>query len=860
MRKTGAFFFALMVLSPLQVSASFSDVIDTHENAEAIQYVQSKNIVSGYPDGTFKPGQEVNRAELAKILVEATFPNAAVGESCFPDVRREWFAPYVCFAQEKGLVSGYPDGTFKPAQPVSFVEAAKMISNAFKVGFSVEQQPWFKPYVTHLEELNAIPLTIDTFDKHITRGEMTEMIYRIHADVREKPSQTYVQLAVKQGNGSFEQDPQKEVCQSAPEGESCSKVLFLLPRPLKDYRTDGADTLQLLTDAEYQQSVFFIGNRFQDKHLFINGRYEGKFDRFGAAPASELGGGSLVIFGSGDNLFRSNRWNEITLSESVKNQITESIAHHIWRRQGINNIEDAIDKWKEDEWAFEKSLQVLLGKSDEQVQKSLDRSLERLYPAKAKLLVNKMQKQQLLSLTELFHLLFYRATGETPSFRNIFISSVFNVDPHRSLIFLSFNPMSSQVSSSSIALDISDGKLEGIYNPYVPYGNDQPIVYDPSSKTLAFRAINPSVSKSVGSYILSEKSVWVNGKLNGSYNLGLSFPRLSAQGELMYIGVSVREDGKNFQYLCSAIVGNKTYDLPCNDRLFSALVANTTSFRFPRVSPDGKTVVYPELVKASEAKEDWLYPEKIFTSRLVVNGNLQEAHPWIDIPYFTNKGLAIVTHSEQGDNFVEWNGKHIGPFSSLLPSMASSTDFRGYSTLFISVHGDPGDKDLPDEVIVSPDGMNIAFSGYRAGSGWTVFKNMEPVQTYDHVQHLTFSPDSKHLAYAGISIDRSKPEPGVQVGEYRLIQLPFERTASAEVIEDNRVISRHDKVMWMGYSPKDSSLLYVARDKEKYQVFRNGKPISDTFDALVMDPKFSSNGVLELGAVKGQRVFVWRYN
>jgi hypothetical protein len=252
-------------------------------------------------------------------------------------------------------------------------------------------------------------------------------------------------------------------------------------------------------------------------------------------------------------------------------------------------------------------------------------------------------------------------------------------------------------------------------------------------------------------------------------------------------------------------------------------------------------------VKASEAKDDWLYPEKIFTSRLVVNGKPQETHPWIDVPYFTNKGLAVVTHSEKGENFVEWDGKRAGPFSSLTPSMASSGDYRGYSTLFISVHGDAGDKDLPDEVISSPDGMSIAFAAYGTDSKWTVYKNMEAVQSYDYVQNVMFSQDSKHLAYVGSSFGKNKPE-------YTYGLIP-----TAYVMEDSRLVGTHEQVLWMGYSHKDASLWYVAKDKKSLRVFKNGKAVGTPFDALVMAPHFLDNGALELGSVKGQKVAIMSF-
>lgn len=842
----------LVATSPLRTYAIFSDVTSNHNNAEAIQYVFDQKIVSGYPDGSFGPDKEINRAELAKILIEASSPGEAVGRNCFSDVRGEWFAPYVCFAGEKDIVQGYPNGSFQPEQPVNFVEAAKMIGMTFNLDVTDDSQPWYRPYVSSLESQKAIPLSIYSFDQRISRGEMAEMIYRLRASVRGKPSRTFAQLEIGESNGSREQTPGQESCVSADSGKICSKSLFLLPRPLKEYRTDGADSLHLLTDANDQQSIFYIENRFRDRRLFVNGKYEGVFDRFAAATSAD-GDAPLVVFGSGDNLFRSNRWADIRIDSKIQNDIIESIERRIWPSGEVGSIEEAVTKFEEREQQSAKTTQQYLKWSDEQVQSHVATMLEFYYPTELRRLIPKMQKGS-LTLTELFRLLHYRGSNEKP-FRDIFISSVFSRDAHHALIFVS-------LSGGAWALEIADGKLIGLFPAYAPWSNSLPVAYEPTSGVTAFRAVNPKARDRVGSEILSGKSMWLDGKLGESYNVDISFPRLSKQGDILYIGVNAIGDEKNYSVRCTAVVGEKTHNFPCNDPLFFRLIANTTAFRFPRVSPDGKTVVYPELISASEAKDDWLYPEEIFTSRLVVNGKTQETHPWIDFPYFTNKGLAVVTHSDnnQGyvDSYVEWNGKKAGPFQSLLPQLASSTDFRGYPPLFQAVHGDVGDDDLPDEIIVSPDGAHVAFSGYEGKSGWTLYKDMNRIASFDHVPFVAFSSDSKKLAYVGVSIDRSKPEPGVQVGEYRLIQMPFERAVSSEVIVDGQVLGKHENVLWIGFSPIDSSLFYIARGNNEYRLFRNGKPIGERFDALVMEPAFSSEGILQFGVVNGPSVTVVR--
>jgi len=109
----------------------------------------------------------------------------------FPDVPKDaWFAKYICVAKINNIVAGYPDGNFKPANDINFAEASKIIVNTF--GYTVgTDSVWYKPFVDKLGESKAIPTTITDFNKNITRGEMAEIIYRLKANVTTKESLTY---------------------------------------------------------------------------------------------------------------------------------------------------------------------------------------------------------------------------------------------------------------------------------------------------------------------------------------------------------------------------------------------------------------------------------------------------------------------------------------------------------------------------------------------------------------------------------------------------------------------------------------------------------------------------------------------
>jgi len=173
---------------------SFYDVPDDHPNMVAIDYVQDEGIVDGYDDGSYKPDQTINRAEFTKIIVEAWFEveddSTDSSDLEFTDVEDAWYVPYIRTAQAEGLIDGYDDGTFKPADEINFVEAAKIISEASGASM-ISTEIWYQPYVYHLQSNGAIPPTVLSLDHFITRGEMAELILRLREEITDFPSSTY---------------------------------------------------------------------------------------------------------------------------------------------------------------------------------------------------------------------------------------------------------------------------------------------------------------------------------------------------------------------------------------------------------------------------------------------------------------------------------------------------------------------------------------------------------------------------------------------------------------------------------------------------------------------------------------------
>lgn len=182
----------LSFLFTATTGAVFTDYDSESEFNDAIDYVSEHGIVEGYDDGSFKENQSINRAEFTKIVMNAAFLEEDIyGSDCFDDVTDEWYAEYVCTAQRYNIVSGYPDGTFKPGDEISFVEAAKILSVGFFFGIDEGTDIWYEPFVEDFAFYRMIPTSITTLDKKITRGEMVEMIWRIMAVIEDRSYVNY---------------------------------------------------------------------------------------------------------------------------------------------------------------------------------------------------------------------------------------------------------------------------------------------------------------------------------------------------------------------------------------------------------------------------------------------------------------------------------------------------------------------------------------------------------------------------------------------------------------------------------------------------------------------------------------------
>lgn len=131
---------------------------------------------------------EFTKIAIGKFLVQDLY-NCPTGQ-LFKDVSmidptQNWFSGVVCIAKMKNVIGGYADGTFKPEQNINFAEAAKIIinnqdANVFGKTDQTGSNPWYKQYTDLFEKIKSVPSTVLSYGQFITRGEMTLMIYNVH--------------------------------------------------------------------------------------------------------------------------------------------------------------------------------------------------------------------------------------------------------------------------------------------------------------------------------------------------------------------------------------------------------------------------------------------------------------------------------------------------------------------------------------------------------------------------------------------------------------------------------------------------------------------------------------------------------
>jgi hypothetical protein len=164
----------------------FVDLDPNHRYYDEIADVKARGIVQG-SSGKIYADQKINRAELAKILVEATtdsevIANASLDTGVYSDVEKNaWYLPYLDLAKKKGIMTGDSmtgsgATTVRPGDYANGAEVAKMIAVGFDLDVRVAAsgEAWYQPYFEALQQKGALPYI--KADHMVTRAEMMFMV------------------------------------------------------------------------------------------------------------------------------------------------------------------------------------------------------------------------------------------------------------------------------------------------------------------------------------------------------------------------------------------------------------------------------------------------------------------------------------------------------------------------------------------------------------------------------------------------------------------------------------------------------------------------------------------------------------
>lgn len=176
----------LCIGSVVSAATSFSDVKNT-KYEEAVENLVSLKIVNGFEDNTFKPKNNVTRAQLSKMLVismgmEDEVASAGKKFLNFKDVLSSyWGYGYIKVASDKKLVNGYTDGKFKPDGTVTYAEATAMVVRALGYEDVIKKSSltWPNNYMSYANDKLKLFNGIGTFKANdpATRGDIALLLW-----------------------------------------------------------------------------------------------------------------------------------------------------------------------------------------------------------------------------------------------------------------------------------------------------------------------------------------------------------------------------------------------------------------------------------------------------------------------------------------------------------------------------------------------------------------------------------------------------------------------------------------------------------------------------------------------------------
>jgi|GEM_PF-2505416 len=115
-------------ITPPGTPVPFSDIAAS-QHGHAVNFVSAMGFMNGFPDGTFRPDEQLSRGEAAAVL-SRIYGLSGFGVAQFTDTNNHWSFNYVALSADRSIINGYPDNTFRPNNPLSRAEATALLVRA----------------------------------------------------------------------------------------------------------------------------------------------------------------------------------------------------------------------------------------------------------------------------------------------------------------------------------------------------------------------------------------------------------------------------------------------------------------------------------------------------------------------------------------------------------------------------------------------------------------------------------------------------------------------------------------------------------------------------------------------------------
>lgn len=183
---------AISAPAVLTKASGFTDLNPHADNYKPILEMYNRGYVSGYKDGTFRPNQSVTRGQAAKMLAQALNLNTTnPNNPRFSDIPpNHGFYRYIAALANAGIINGYSDQTFRPNEPITRNQMAKILTLGYKFQQSTKLTHDFRDvaesnpnryYIQTLYDLGITKGTTQiTYSPYgsVTRGQLATFIYR----------------------------------------------------------------------------------------------------------------------------------------------------------------------------------------------------------------------------------------------------------------------------------------------------------------------------------------------------------------------------------------------------------------------------------------------------------------------------------------------------------------------------------------------------------------------------------------------------------------------------------------------------------------------------------------------------------